>query len=73
MVAELPGASKEQVDVRATERQLTIHADTGTATYHGELLLPCEVNPDTARATYRNGVLTVTLEKRVKGRRIPVE
>jgi HSP20 family protein len=72
VVAELPGAQKEGIDVRVTERTVTIKAQDGRK-YYGEVYLPAEVVPETAKASYKNGVLEVRLKKKEKGVKIKVE
>jgi HSP20 family protein len=77
--AEVPGIDRDSLDVEAVGNQLAISgvrnisSPEGEFRYHrrerqaGEFRrvfrLPFEVNRDTAQATYRNGVLTVRLEK----------
>lgn len=64
VTVEIPGASKESIGVTATEDHLTIHAKRpeGPA-YHFEVDLRDRVDPGSATATYRNGVLDVTLAR----------
>jgi len=75
VIAELPGVEKEDIDLRATETSLTISAESQHRKYYKELSLPTPVNPKSAKATYRNGVLEVSLPKagRGRGERIPIE
>ena len=77
VVAELPGVEKEEINLRATENALTISVDTANRKYHKELTLPAKVDPKSAQASYKNGVLEVrlmkTVEKVFKGERISVE
>lgn len=64
VTAELPGVEKEDIGLNATTRTLTISADTPQRKYYKEIDLPDEVEPETARATYKNGVLEVTFRRR---------
>jgi HSP20 family protein len=76
VLAELPGVSKEDIRLYATERTLTIDVDTPERKYRKELELPVEVDETSARSTYRNGVLETTLDKRKpkgKGTQIKIE
>lgn len=77
VVAELPGVEKEDIKLHATEDHLTISVDTSNRKYSKELVLPVGVDPGSARAVYKNGVLEVRLRKSVekvfKGERISVE
>lgn len=63
-VIELPGASKEEIKVTATERTLTVSAKGREQNYYSEIELPFEVEPGKARSTYSNGILEVTLPRR---------
>lgn len=70
---ELPGASRETLEVTTTQDRLTVHArDADGHVFHREVELPQPVEPDAATATYRNGVLDVTLP-RVRAHRIRVK
>jgi len=73
--AELPGVSKEDIRVRVTEdNKLIISVEAPQRKYYKEIELPARVNPERARATYKNGVLEVVLEKsEKKGKSITVE
>jgi len=76
VVAELPGVEKEDINLNATEDTLTISVDTPQRKYYKELRLPTEVNPKSAKAQYKNGVLEVRLKKvgkAPKGERITIE
>jgi len=76
VVAELPGVDKKDINLQTAEQQLTISVDTPNRKYHEELYLPKEVNPRSAKASYKNGVLEVRFkklkEKKVKGEKIQV-
>mgnify|MGYP001765949009 CR=1 FL=1 len=73
--AELPGVEKGDIDLSATESSLTISVHGEKKRYHKEVDLPQKVNPDTAKATYKNGVLEVCVGKVVKrrGKQLKVE
>lgn len=66
IVAELPGVEKDDINLRTTEDSLTISVDTPKRKYHKELTLPARVDPESARASYKNGVLEVRLKKFMK-------
>ncbi|KPV65450.1 MAG: Small heat shock protein HSP16.5 [Candidatus Bathyarchaeota archaeon BA1] len=73
VVAELPGVEKEDIYLNATEEQLTISVDTPQRKYRKELTLPARVDPKSAMASYKNGVLEVRLRKltaSVRGERL---
>ena len=68
IIAELPGVEKENIQLYATERALTIDVTSPDHRYHKELELPFEVDEDSAVSTYKNGVLeTVIKRRREKG------
>lgn len=69
VIAELPGVEKEDIKLHATETSLTIDVAAKERRYHKELELPAEVDPKDAKSTYRNGILEVTLVKKVKERK----
>jgi len=63
VLAVLPGVEKEEIDLRVTETCLTVSVDAADFEWYDELKLPSKVNPKTAHASYRNGVLEVKLNK----------
>jgi HSP20 family protein len=69
---ELPGVRRKDIDLRATERTLVVSADSATRTYYREIPLPAPVRTDLIRATYKNGVLDVSLEKKDRPWTVPV-
>ncbi|MEM0266012.1 MAG: archaeal heat shock protein Hsp20 [Archaeoglobaceae archaeon] len=74
VIAEMPGVRKEDIELKATERSLEIKAEGESRKYHEIVNLPAEVDPDSARARYNNGVLEVTLAKKAgAGKKIKVE
>jgi len=76
ILAELPGVERDDINLHATEDHLTISVDTAERKYHKELILPAMVDPKSAQASYKNGVLEVRLkklERAVKGERIFLE
>ncbi|MEM4575829.1 MAG: archaeal heat shock protein Hsp20 [Candidatus Nezhaarchaeales archaeon] len=78
LIAELPGVDKESIKLNATEDSVAIRAEQGDRKYHTEVKLPAKVDPASAKATYRNGVLeaVLKLKERIveeKGHEIKVE
>jgi len=79
VMADLPGYDREDIDVRATEGRLTITAEHDAASEDADrrylrrerrhesvtrsVDLPGPVVDEDASATYRHGVLTITLPK----------
>ena len=78
--AELPGMDEKDVEVLVEDGTLTIRGERKSETEHKDrhfseryygpfersISLPFEVEEDKAEASFRNGVLTVTLPKSAK-------
>ena len=62
VLATLPGVTKEDIDLRLTETCLTVSVETDDFEWYNEFKLPTKVNPNSARASYKNGVLEVKME-----------
>jgi len=56
VIAEMPGVDRTDVQLDTTESRLDIKAQN-------EFKLPVKVDPHSAKATYRNGVLEVRLKR----------
>ncbi len=63
VTVEVPGVSREDIELRVSEGALVVAASTPDRKYYQEIPLPAPVLPTPVRTTYRNGVLDVTLEK----------
>jgi HSP20 family protein len=88
--AELPGMKKEDIEISLHEGFLTLSGERqaeknheGSETYrserwlgrfHRSVGLPCAVVPDKIKATYTDGILTVSLPKaeEAKPKQIPI-
>ena len=75
VVAELPGVEREDIDLHITYDELVISVDTTKRRFHKELRLPARVDPNSAKASYKNGVLEIRLKKILeeKGEEVFVE
>jgi HSP20 family protein len=85
VMIDLPGARKEDIDLRVSEDHLSLYAPIsygvrvsrgymrGATCYRLHLELPEPINVDSASSTYRNGVLEVRMRKKRSGYRIPIE
>lgn len=74
--AAVPGFSKDDVSIEVTANQVTIsgrhaeeqddrrrrYSEIRRAEFARTLFLPRDVNPDSAKATFENGVLRITLQ-----------
>ncbi len=65
VIAELPGVDKEKINCSVSEdkKKLIIRASNHGRKYYKEVELPVEVDPSSAKASYKNGVLEVRLKK----------
>lgn len=77
VVVEMPGVQKEDIKLQANEDSLNIRAGNGERSYDTTVPLSVSVDPNSAKATYRNGVLEVKLKlkepPKPKGTNIVVE
>ncbi len=76
VIAEMPGVSKEDIELNATETSLEIRAEGESRKYYETVELPTEVEPDSAKARYNNGVLEVVLKKKTpkkSGKKIKID
>ncbi|MDF1534569.1 MAG: Hsp20/alpha crystallin family protein [Methanosarcinaceae archaeon] len=63
VVAEMPGIEKEDIQLDATDLTVDLKATHGERQYSEYIELPVKVDPDSAKATYHNGVLEVIFER----------
>ncbi len=63
IVAEVPGVDKNKIKINATKNKLIIQASNEYRKYYKEVRLPKPVKPETAKASYKNGVLEIRIEK----------
>lgn len=59
LIAELPGSRKEDIHLTSTEDSLFLNAKYHEKNYQTQIPFPCKVKPESAKATYNNGVLEV--------------
>jgi HSP20 family protein len=62
ITAEMPGITKQDVKLGVEEGLVTIHAEKGDKKYHTELPVASELDADTAKATYTNGILELKIK-----------
>jgi HSP20 family protein len=67
VVAELPGVEKNDITMQCDGQNLTLKVVNEKRRYHKSLELPVEVDPDTSKATYKNGVLELLLSRKTPG------
>jgi len=66
VIMDIPGVEKDKINVQATEDTIEVSATNRDRKYYKLVRLPAKIIPETAKATYKNGVLTITLEKKEK-------
>ncbi len=71
---DLPGVSKEEIDMRVTEDKLTVRVE-GDRQYYKEIDLGGGVDPNSIKATFKNGVLDVNLRRTPghRGKKVSIE
>ncbi|RLE51625.1 MAG: Hsp20/alpha crystallin family protein, partial [Candidatus Methanomethylicota archaeon] len=57
---------KEDIKIKATDKKLIVEAHVQDRKYYKKIILPSKVKPETAKATFRNGVLEVCFEKKTR-------
>ncbi len=67
VVAELPGVEKSDIALECDGRNLVLKVDTDKHRYYKSLELPVEVDADTSKASYKNGVLELILRRKSPG------
>jgi len=66
VIAEIPGVSKEHIKVTATENNITLDTETPERKYHKETELTDTIDPNSAKSTYKNGILEITFKRKKK-------
>ena len=64
VIVELPGVSKDDVNVKTTESKIIITAEGNDRNYSAERDLSVKIKPKTASAKYRNGILELVVERK---------
>lgn len=76
VIVELPGVEKEDIQLHVEDRILDIEVDREDRKFSKQLELPCAVDPDSAKASYKNGVLEVALRRitpKKRGKAVRIE
>ena len=63
VIADLPGVEKGDIGLTCDGKALTISAQNDRREYDERVSLPGRVDEHSARATYNNGILEVTLAR----------
>jgi HSP20 family protein len=77
VILEMPGVSKDKIKINAYDNSVEIKSDDPQRNYHEVIDLPPEADIETARSSYRNGILEITFKKKdqtkPKGKELKVE
>ena len=73
ITAELPGITKQDIKREIAEGLITIHAEKGDKKYHTEVPVNNEIDVDSAKATYTNGILELKLSSKRSSKPKPKE
>ncbi|AKB45695.1 MULTISPECIES: Hsp20/alpha crystallin family protein [Methanosarcina] len=72
VLAEIPEIEKEDLLLHATAQNLEIRI-LGASEYSQDIELPARVDPKSAQASYKNGVLEVTFKRCTEERPVEIE
>ncbi|MCD6503342.1 MAG: Hsp20/alpha crystallin family protein [Thermoplasmata archaeon] len=78
VTVELPGVDKDKIDLEVMDgNKLLIKAEGENRKYKKVLELPADVDPDSIKATYKNGILDIIIKKKGSekrsGKKIKIE
>jgi len=62
VIVEMPGYTKESIKISGTENKLQLSADHDTRHIDTEIPIDAKVDPASAKATYKNGILDIKLK-----------
>ena len=62
VIVEMPGFTKESIKITGTQNKLQLSASHETRQIDTEIPIDAKVDPASAKATYKNGVLDITLK-----------
>ena len=63
-IVELPGVAKDEINVKTTDSKIIISTIGTDRNYSCERELSVKINPQTASAKYRNGILELTVDRK---------
>jgi HSP20 family protein len=77
VILEMPGVNKENIKVNASDNLVEVNSNDPERKYHEVIDLPPEVDIETAKSTYKNGILEIIFNKKkeskAKGKDIKIE
>ncbi len=69
VIVELPGVEKNDIDVSAEDAWLNISVDSDSKKFSKHIELPCRIKSKSVSASYKNGVLEITMDRSSPKRR----
>ena len=63
VIAEMPGVAEEKIKIDVKGDVLNISAENKDRKYAKEVLLPCAVDAEATKVSYKNGIVEITLPK----------
>jgi HSP20 family protein len=78
VIVEMPGVIRENIKINAYDTTVEVRSDDPSSKkYHQVIDLPPEADIETAKSTYKNGILEITFQKKKqtkpKGKEVKVE
>ena len=77
LIAEMPGVEKSNINVVIEKNVVSIDAEQDKKKYHSKVPLQIKVDESSVKASYKNGILEVTLkileEEKPVGKKVEVE
>ena len=77
IVAEMPGISKDKINVNAYDKYVEIKSEDPNRKYHKKIEVPEDIDINSAKSNYNNGVLEINFKKKEQqkpqGRQINIE
>ena len=77
VIVEMPGVSKDKITINAYDNSVEIKSDDPQRKYHEVIDLPPEADIETAKSSYKNGILEITFktkeQTKPKGKQINIE
>jgi HSP20 family protein len=77
IVAEMPGISKDKINVNVYDKYVEIKSEDPKRKYHKKIEVPEDIDINSAKSNYNNGVLEINFKKKEQqkpqGRQINVE
>jgi HSP20 family protein len=68
VIAEIPGITSSDIKLDTTETKMKLSVDTPQRKLSKEIVLPSEVEPESAKAWYKNGILEIKLRRKASNR-----